>query len=249
MSGFDITVAITAHAESLEAGPALRSAEAAIAAVEARGATVERLIGFDCAEARTLAFFDHPSLSQWKHLRFTFADQGATRNALAKAAKGRYLAFLDADDMFSENWLLRAYERLESSVGSKRIVHPELIWQFDGADTVYTQPSQDSPFFTPHHFAIQNYYDALCMGPTQAWREVKFPGRDIATGYAYEDWQWSVETMAAGWQHVAEPDTVLFKRRRDASQSQQARSRKVSIRNIPALAIDKIKALGREKSR
>ena len=32
-------------------------------------------------------------------------DLGRVRNALVPRATGRYIAFLDADDLFSENWL------------------------------------------------------------------------------------------------------------------------------------------------
>ena len=110
MSQFDLTVAVTAHAEGLEAGPALRSAEAAISELEAEGITVERLVGLDCASQRTKQFFSQPALSEWAQLEFEFADQGATRNALAQAARGKYLAFLDADDLFSQNWLTLAYQ-------------------------------------------------------------------------------------------------------------------------------------------
>ena len=47
MTRIDITVAVTAHSESVVAGPTMRSAETAIRAAEAEGFRVERLIGLD----------------------------------------------------------------------------------------------------------------------------------------------------------------------------------------------------------
>ncbi|MBU2980654.1 glycosyltransferase family 2 protein [Lentibacter algarum] len=247
MSQFDLTLAITAHAETLEAGPAMRSAELAIAAVEEAGFAVQRLLGFDTPTPQTTRYFGQPRFDAWERHSFAFADQGETRSALADIASGRYLAFLDADDLLSSNWLLAAMTLLEAQSNDRMIAHPELIWQFDGSNTVYTQPSQSSPLFTPHHFAMQNYYDALCLAPRQAWQEVRYAPRDVQAGYAYEDWQWALETIEAGWEHVSVPDTLIFKRRRDVSQSQAARARRVSIRSVAPLAIDTIAGFGRQE--
>lgn len=248
MSSIDLTVAITAHGESLEAGPTLRSVTAAMNELRTYGAKIEPLVGLDCASDLTTNFFSQSALTEWEQLAFSFGDQGLARNALAQRAKGRYIAFIDADDLVSENWLALAYATLERDGGaeSKNIMHPELIWQFDRSNTVYTQPAQDSPLFTPHHMAIQNYYDAMCMAPTRAYLDVPFPHRDVKAGYAYEDWQWNIATIDAGWFHQSVSDTLVFKRRRDVSQSQKARTRGVTIRQMPSFRIDRIKSFGKD---
>ncbi|SLN68894.1 glycosyltransferase family A protein [Roseisalinus antarcticus] len=242
----DLTLALTVHAESLVAGPTLASAEAALARLEAAGYRVERLIGLDDPTPEARAFMTQPALAAWEVREMAFRDQGRTRNALAAQARGRWLAFLDADDLFSENWLIEAVQSLEAAgPGARVILHPEVVWEFDGTAMSHANIAQDNPLFTPHHLGIQNYYDALCLAPREAWTEVPFADRDIAGGFAYEDWQWAVETMAAGWHHGVVRDTLIFKRRRDSSQTGEARSRRVSIRGLAALAIDRIGRLGR----
>ncbi|MFV0473280.1 MAG: glycosyltransferase [Pikeienuella sp.] len=246
MSGFDLTVAITAHAETVVSGPTMRSAEAAIAAAEAAGARVQRLLGLDNCTEGSRAYFRRPEFAGWEPHEFAFRDQGRSRNALAEAAAGEALAFLDGDDLFSENWLVEALKLLDQAEkdGARIIVHPELNWVFDGGAFVMTLPGQSDPLFAPYYMGIANYYDALCAAPRRAWLERPYAERAVARGFAYEDWQWAIETMAAGWTHVAAPDTIIFKRRRDMSQFVESRSNLVTIREIEATGIDRIPLLG-----
>ncbi|MEM6311264.1 MAG: glycosyltransferase family A protein [Pseudomonadota bacterium] len=242
MTQYDLSLALTAHSETIVAGPTMRSAEAAIAAAEAKGYQIERLIGFDTPKPETVTYFTQPHFTRWQTHHFAFKDQGLTRNALAEVASGRYLAFLDADDLFSENWLLRACEQLDDAAkaGRKVIIHPELNWQFDAIQNVYSNPAQDDPFFSPYVMSTANYYDAMCVAPRDAWIEHGFPKRDIASGFAMEDYQWFVEMTANGWVHEVAQDTIIFKRRRDVSQSAEARGSLALIRAVDALRIDRV---------
>lgn len=244
----DITLAITLHDETTVAIPSIRSAEACIHAAEAAGLTVERLMAFDTPTDECRDYFARADLSRWNASEFAFRDQGRTRNALAARARGRWLAFLDGDDLFSENWLVEAAECLRQAeqAGEKIIVHPELNIVFDAADFSLVKISQDDLLFSPYYFCAENYYDALCAAPTKAWREHAYPLRAIADGFAYEDWQWNIETMAAGWRHVAARDTIIFKRRRDASQSRESRKRIACIRSLEAMAIERVMLLSQQ---
>ena len=239
----DITLAMTVHAETFLAGPTMHSAQAAIAAAEAAGHRVERLIGLDTATDAARAYFGQPAFDDWTKIEVSCRDQGLTRNALVEAATGTYLAFLDADDLFSENWLAKAADTLDAAAAAGRdkvIVHPELNWQFDAINNVYANPAQDDPFFSPHVMSTANYYDALCMAPRAAWLELGFPRRDVSGGFAMEDYQWFVEMTARGWEHDVARDTIIFKRRRDQSQSVEARGKTALIRAIEPLAIDQV---------
>lgn len=238
-----ITLAMTVHAETFLAGPTMHSAHDALAAAEAAGYATERLIGMDTATDAARAYFDQPAFADWRKIHVACRDQGLTRNALVAEATGDYLAFLDADDLFSENWLTQAAATLDAAAAAGRdkvIVHPELNWQFDAINNVYSNPAQDDPFFSPYVMSTANYYDALCMAPRAAWVEHGFPVRDVAGGFAMEDYQWFVEMTARGWEHDVARDTIIFKRRRDMSQSVQARGATALIRAIEPLAIDKV---------
>jgi len=135
------------------------------------------------------------------------------------------------------------------SAGERIIVHPELCWFFEGSQNVMVNTPQDSPLFDPAFFYFANYYDALCMAPRAAHLQFPYSRRDIAGGYAYEDWQWNIETMARDWRHVVAKDTIIFKRRRKSSQTLRAHERMAVIRNFEPLAIDKIADLARTGAR
>jgi hypothetical protein len=67
--------------------------------------------------------------------------------------------------------------------------------------------------------------------------------RDLDDGFGYQDWQWNIETMAAGWRHVIARDTIIFKRRRDDSLVVQNQRRQAMIRTIESMAIDRVSRL------
>jgi hypothetical protein len=246
---FDITVAVTAHAESVVSGPTMRSAEIAIKAAESEGFSVERLVGFDAPSDLCRDFFSQQAFSDWKSYDFEFRDQGRTRNALTEISTARWVAVLDADDLVSENWFAsccRLLGQAERS-GQRVIVHPELNWVFDAGTFVFTKPAQDDSIFAPQYFAITNYYDAVCTAPREAFVKTRYPDRNIPAGFAFEDWQWNIETMAKGWCHVVAMDTIIFKRRRDSSQTHESRGRVSVIRQLEPMAIDRVMKLGRSE--
>jgi len=250
-----LTVAITAHSESHVAAPMLRSVARAIEMLQVArpDAQIELMVGFDSPTSTCRAFFDRTLPEVFPDARclaFDFRDQGKTRNALARAARGRFFAVVDADDLVSENWLSGAVALLEEreAQGIDTIAHPEVNWQFDAVQRVYSNPDQSDPLFSPHAMAIANYYDAMCVAPTRLWRALPYADRDLAQGFALEDYQWFVEATALGWRHANVPDTVIFKRRRDASQHRDSRREGALIRAIAPLAIDALRdSLKREK--
>jgi hypothetical protein len=160
--------------------------------------------------------------------------------------QGRYIAFLDADDLFSENWLAAGVAVLERAEEDDDpiIAHPELNVIFDGPMALNQLVDQDSPFFTPHFLYVRNAYDSLCLTPRAAHLEVPYVERDIPNGLSFQDWQFAIETMSRGWRHVVVPDTIIFKRRRDFSLMVESRTRQSMVRSLPELAIDRIRDLG-----
>jgi len=64
-----------------------------------------------------------------------------------------------------------------------------------------------------------------------------------SNGLSYQDSQFAIETLAAGWLHRTARETIIFKRRRDTSLVTESHNRKSVIRQIDPLAIDNIPAL------
>ena len=229
----------------------MQSADAAIAAARAAGLVVEPIIALDNATPECAAWFNQPALDHWTRIDLTEGDLGRTRNAAVKIARGAFIAFLDADDLISENWLSEGCKLLLAArdAGEKRIVHPELNWLFDAGKSVYFKPDQDDVLFTPWYFYAMNYYDSMALCPREVHTEIPYGTRDIPNGLSFQDWQFSVETMGAGWRHVSARNTVIFKRRRDNSLVTESRDRRAIVRELPPMAIDAIDQLGAPHNR
>lgn len=247
MTAPDLTLALTAHNETWVAGPTLESAEQAIARLEADGVTVQAVVALDAASDLTRHFFSQRDVERWELWETDERDPGQTRNRVAERAAGRFLAFLDADDLVSENWLSEGVARLvEAEQQGRRIIaHPELNLIFDGGYQLNQNIDQDSPLFTPHFLYVRNCYDSLCMAPREAYLEVPYSVRDIANGLSREDWQFAIETMARGWRHVVVRDTIIFKRRRDFSLMIESAGRGALPRSLPEMYVDRVRDLPR----
>ena len=243
----DLTLVVTAHDETAVAGPTMRSADLAVEAARRRGYSVQPIIALDAATAETTAYFHQPRFDHWERHTMHEGDLGRVRNALLPDTDGEFIAFLDADDLFSENWLAAglAVLRAGQEHGERLIAHPELNVLFDRNAAVTRNVDQDSPLFSPHYFYVRNYYDSLCLSPREAHLAAPYTPRDIPHGLSFQDWQFSIESMAAGWEHVLVRDTIIFKRRRDASLGQESSNRRSIVRKLPAMAIDRVQDLAR----
>lgn len=217
----DLTCVVTGHREGRLAVPGLKSFWAAVDHAEASGYVVETMLCLDRPDALTASLFDSFRREGTVASEFDFGDQGKVRNAAVTAASGRYTAFLDVDDLWSEDWLSVALDFLKDRPDT-HIAHPAYNYFFENQATIFCHVDQESPEFRLDLLRIANYWDALCVCPTAIYREFPFCDRNIAGGYAYEDWVWNCETVAAGKIHKVVPDTVLFKRRQKLSQNIRA---------------------------
>jgi hypothetical protein len=242
----DLTVVVTAHDETAVCGPTMRAADLAVEAARARGFSVQTVIGLDAPTEATSAYFNQPHFDHWERRVLQECELGRVRNALVPECEGRNIAFLDADDLFSENWLAEGMATLDAAAerGERAIAHPELNVVFDGAKVVHVNIDQSSPLFTPHYLYYRHYYDSLCMAPREAHLEIPYVIRDVPNGLSYQDYQFTIESLEAGWRHMVVRDTIIFKRRRDVSLVTESNLRKSLVRALPAMAIDRIRALG-----
>lgn len=245
MSVSDLTLVVTAHDETVVCGPTMRSADLAVAEARGRGYTVETVVALDKATPATNDYFHQPRFDHWERWEMHEGDLGRVRNAIVPQTKGRYIAFLDADDLFSENWLAGGIAALDAATerGERSIAHPELNVLFDGGKSVLQNVDSSSPLFSPYMLYVRNCYDSLCMSPREAHLAVPYVHRDIPNGLSYQDWQFAIETLSRGWRHIVVQDTIIFKRRRDFSLVVESKNRKSIVRSLPEMAIDRVRDL------
>ncbi len=226
---FDISVVINGHREGSLAVASIRSLEVAAREAETAGLRIERLYVLDRPDVRTQEVFEQMCPPPWRVLTVDHGDQGAARNCAAEIATGCFIAFLDGDDLWGKSWLVRAHAEA-TKLNPDVIIHPEFAYIFGDETIIFPHVDQEDAAFDPDLLRVFNYWDALCFCRTEILRRFPYPLRDIAEGWAFEDWQWNCETLAAGLQHKTAPDTVIFKRRRQFSQTIEAGMRKALTR-------------------
>lgn len=226
---FDLTCIITGHREGRVCVPSLRSFDIAVKEAEEAGLTVERLYFLDNPDDLTRDLFTKHAGESGIVEEVSFKDQGLVRNMAASKARGKYTAFLDADDLWMKSWLVDAVMFLQDQEG-RVVAHPAYNYFFESIATVFCHVDGESDEFDLDLLRMNNYWDALCVCETQLYREFPFSEREIDDGWAYEDWFWNCETFGAGIRHKNVPGTVLFKRRQRMSQTIRASTNKSRIR-------------------
>jgi hypothetical protein len=239
MSTPDITLVLTAHDETVVCGPTMKAADLAVEEARRRGYSVQTIVALDNATVETTAYFHQSRFDHWDRWTMTEGDLGRVRNAIVPQTDGRYIAFLDADDLFSENWLADGVATLDAT-DEPAIAHPELNVIFDGAKSMLQNVDSASALFAPQFLYLHNCYDSLCLSPREAHLAVPYVHRDIPNGLSYQDWQYAIETLSRGWRHLVVPDTIIFKRRRDFSLVVESNTRRSIVRSLPEMAIDRV---------
>jgi glycosyltransferase involved in cell wall biosynthesis len=214
----DITAVINAHDEGLLAQASLLSLHKSVLRARAAGLSVEILAVLDRADSLTAAMLDNFSAQNESCSVYSIdvGDLGLARNHAARNAKGKWIAFLDADDIWSSNWLTSAHAAANSE--SREVVwHPEVNVYFENSVHLMTHVDMDDPDFNISRLACANAWTSLCFVRTGLLREVPYPMSDLRSGKGYEDWSWNMEVIDQGAIHKVVRGSAHAVRRRTRS--------------------------------
>lgn len=221
----DIGLTIVFHREGALAVPALASMADMAARTAAAGLRLE-----------TRAILDRPDHDTQRIVRKSgawlddivtvdFGDLAASRNEGARLSSCSHLAFLDGDDLWGADWLVKASASAFAAGWPDDVVwHPEWLYYFDERDfAIHTAgglPRTGAHSFLMKHVAsdsseldrrallMNNFWSANVFA-SKSLHE-RFPYREIdrSSGFGIEDWSWNIETLAAGVRHHVAPDSV-----------------------------------------
>lgn len=214
----DITVIITAHKEGLISGVTAKSAINAIAHAKAHlNLSCEMILVLDRTDDVTRRVLEDSLESLDPTIICTDeGDPGQARNAGIAIASGICSTFLDADDLWSDNWLTEAWGLLGQRPDC--IAHSSCNVVFGNEQCLWWHIDSEGPLFNPLYLEFANYWDALSMARTEIYRRFPFKQNDLKLGFGHEDWHWNRLTIMNKIPHKPVLDTVHFKRRRTGSQ-------------------------------
>jgi len=224
----DVSAVLTAHAEGTMVGVLFRGMLAAVRVAAQAGLAVEMLVVLDRPDEPTREMLAEVDTHGARLLEVSYGDQGLARNHAVRDSRGRFVAFLDGDDLCTENWLVAAHALCMAE--PRTIAHPYADWVFGDGRSLWLPADHTDPRFDPATLRVTNAWDALCLAPREAYLDHPFQARDLAQGYAFEDWLWNLETIESGYVHLVVPDTIHFKRSRAGSQFRHASSSRSTTR-------------------
>ncbi|BAF87519.1 MULTISPECIES: glycosyltransferase family A protein [Azorhizobium] len=212
----DITVVITAHGEGIIAGQSAKSAEAAIAEAERGGLRCEIVVVLDRADELTSSVLREALGDRARYAISDAGDPGGARNRGVAEARGTTVAFLDADDLWSSNWLKAGFAQITARPDT--IAHSACNLVFGGKRMLWWHTDSEIALCDGAYLAWGNFWDALTIARTEIYRRFPFRANDLRLGFGHEDWHWNVMTLRNGVAHKPVPGTMHFKRARRGSQ-------------------------------
>jgi len=244
----DISCVVTFHSEGLLAHKTLASIARAIRYASDASINVELVVVADRASHETVSYLER---CKWlpagtRILHAEHGDPGLARNEGIQAACGKYVAILDGDDLYSQDWLLEAL-RLNRTNPSF-VVHPDYNIYFGAERTISRHPDQRDASFRSWQLLTENAWTALCFARRQVFIDKPYAPTPPSSGFGYEDWHWNCDAIAAGLVHVVAPGTAHFIRLKlSGSRNAEALEQSRVIRHSTLFDSEALMALDRPR--
>ena len=247
MKNIDLSVGVTAHDEGYLAHKTLRCILKGLDQVAKAGYAYEIIINVDRGDDTTKKYLKrYEDDKRFNILYSDFGDLGFSRNNIAKNAKGKYLAFIDADDLVSFNWYIEAIKHLEKAE-KELILHPskELVF---GTDL--------KPVCCNISDSFDKAGDAMILAGCNRWTSTVFglrktflehPYMETGNGYGYEDYFFNTQVIADGIRHEIVSETVMFYRRKRVSLLSRSDANRVIQPYVKLLDIEYLKSIPKPK--
>jgi glycosyltransferase involved in cell wall biosynthesis len=209
-----ISVIVTAHRESLLIHRTLKSVYAAIELAAHANISCELLVVLDRGDEETRSYIDRFPIQRHRTIEVDMGDPGSARNVGAQHVTGKYVAYLDADDLFCSQWLMLAYKYAEDVRVQRLILHPEYNVCFEAMKCLVQYGGYPTSGVSPLGLAAVNYWTSILFFQRSLLADRQFSHLEPASGFGYEDWHFVAEHVAIGAEVHTVPGTCNFVRRK-----------------------------------
>ena len=143
-------------------------------------------------------------------------DLGVNRNIAAERARFDLISFIDADDVWGKNWLVKSLSC--ENLGDNYILHPEFVFYFGEKPEIMVQESSDNWKFSKD-IESANCWTSSVILSKEVILKTPYQSKSKILKYDFEDWDWTRRTLKASYIHKVVPETCHFVRRRTNSHS------------------------------
>lgn len=234
-----ISAILTLHNEGRLASPSINSALQNREECLAQGIDVEILIILDTPDLGTKSFVEHISTGlPVKIVEVDFGDLSASRNHGVILSRGKYVSFLDGDDLWGPHWLLNAFQLSEKEGDASVIVHPECNYFFGSGKSKFVS------HVMKHVSSRDKLFPEKSVSFANPWTSLMFTRKSLLLNFPYieslrmfncsfEDWSFNADTLSAGVPHIIAPKTVHFIRQKDRG-SMKIEASKAGLQTFPS---------------
>lgn len=230
----DIAAVVNLHCEGTAATPSIISAWRAAESARHHGLATQLVLVLDRADSSTLELAE-----QWRHrgaqlVQADAGDLGGARNTAVTQVDAEWVAFLDGDDLWGDQWLWRAHQAASATPDSDgpEVWHPETNIIFGDHHSLLHHIDSTDPHFEWSRLRLHNAWTALSFVRRTTLADLPYPKNDLGSGFGFEDWTWNITVLERGGRHRIVPDTCHFIKRTN-SDSLLARSQG-ALRSRPA---------------
>lgn len=209
----DVSVVICGHNEGRLLHRTLRSVFRSVKFFKSKiGSDIEVILSLGSPSKATKDYLLNSNFKKKiKIYENNFEDIALSRNFGVEKASGKYIAFIDGDNLFCENWLVEAYQYAEITK-EECLLHPEYLVNFESRNTIWKRISSTDPRFKFGSLISFNPWDSTVFGEKRTFEKYKFRVFQKNSGWGNIDWDFICTTLAENINHVVLNGTVVFVR-------------------------------------
>jgi len=220
----DVSIITNCHREGRLAHATILAVRACIETARQAGLSIDWYVVRDRPDQATIQYTNRNCIPDAQIIDVDFGDLSLARNAGTGEAKGRYLAFIDGDDLWSRSWIINAHTFIESLPHGQFVLHPEWAIFFEGREFLWQVRDCCDPDFDPRSLLAYNSWCMSSFASREVYIEHPYRPIDVDGGFGYEDWHWNCDTTYAGIKHKIVPETIYCVRVKSWQESLVAKS-------------------------